>query len=111
MLCSGRFVCLITLVLITVAAVVLLALAFIVTNAAFFLAAVLLTIPIFLPIVTSILAWIVSHQQVVILGERPYGTLAQNKLVNGPDDPSGEARGEPAQNQCVYGYSGAHPEP
>ena len=61
---SGRFVS--TFVLIIFAALFLLALAFIVANATFFLAGFLLTVPILasvpLPIIKSILAWIVSHQ-------------------------------------------------
>jgi len=46
-----------------------------------------------------------------LLGERPYGTPVRNRLISEPDDLSGEAHGGPAQDQRVYGYSGAHSEP
>jgi uncharacterized membrane protein len=56
---------------ITVAAVILFAFAFVMTNATFILAAILFVIaillPIPLPIVTPFLAWIVSHDQVVLV--------------------------------------------
>jgi membrane-anchored glycerophosphoryl diester phosphodiesterase (GDPDase) len=44
----------------------LLTLAFVTTNATFFLAAVLFIIPVFLPIVATILASVISRQQVVV---------------------------------------------
>ena len=60
------FVCLGPVVLITVAALFLLALALVIANKTLFLAAVLFIIPVFLPIATPILASVISHDHVVI---------------------------------------------
>jgi len=63
----STFLSLCPFLFITVAAIFLLALAFVIANATFFLSAVLFFIAVFLPIAPTILASVISYQQVVVV--------------------------------------------
>ena len=70
------------------ATIFLFALAFVVTNATFFLAAILFIIPILLPIVAPVFASVISHDQVVVVAResdianviaREYGATQESR--------------------------------
>jgi hypothetical protein len=87
-------VCLGPVVLITVAALFLLALALVIANKTLFLAAVLFIIPVFLPIATPILASVISHDHVII-------DDGQSDIIDVIARENGEAQ-ESSKDYCQY---------